>query len=109
MEKKETEILLRLQFLLKKKKFIDKWRNKSLRFLLTEIGPKLSNTLDYYLIEDYYQVIKQLNEPFQPCMNYYEKYNNMFVSLIITQVRTIRIIRKVLNKVSAYDRNNNKR
>jgi len=99
------EQLNHLKFLIKKKPFVDKWRKKTLRFLLTVIGPKLSNELDYYLIEDYYQVIRQLNEPFQPCMNHYDKYSKMFVFLVITNVRAINIIRKVLGTVSAYDRN----
>lgn len=105
IQMKTQNNLERLKFLIKKKSFVDKWRNKALQYILHDVGPKLSNELDYYLIEDYYQVIRQLNEPFQPCMNHFDKYNEMFVLLTITHVRVINIIRKVLGTVSAYNRN----
>src|SRR5574343_736547 len=93
-----TEQLEHLKFLIRKKPLIDKWKNKALKYLLVNIAPIISKNLDYYLLEEFHTVIKELNKPYKPCVNHYEKYKNMFVSLIITEVKVFSLIREVLNK-----------
>ena len=94
--KSEEEKIKYLKFLLKKKPFVQRWQKKALTYLLSVVAPKLASTKDYYDIENFHQIIKHLNEPFQPCANWIDNYDDFFVKFIIIQVRTFNLIRKTL-------------
>lgn len=90
--------MINLKFLISKKPFINKWRKKALTYLLNEIAPKLSNELNYYLIQDFNKIINSLNKPFQPCANSFKKYEEMYYGLLITEIEVFCFIRSVNKK-----------
>lgn len=92
--------MIHLQMLLRKEKFVNRWRWKALRYLLAEIAPRLASRQDYHLLEEFRGVIRRLNEPYQPRANHYEQYLAYYiVGITITSVRVTRLIREVLGTV----------
>lgn len=86
-----------LPFLISKERFVNRWKAKALKYLLAEVAPRLASKQDYYQIEQFHQVIRRLNEPFQPCGNQYTLARDQYVvGVPITCMKVTGLIRRVM-------------